>query len=625
MTEMIIRKPKLTSIQTRWIALHWDGVRYSTAKFRYEAGKRSKLSIDAYGVSSMLFEHLNDITSNGESWWVCGWNMYEALCKCGMYMAIKAGMLRLTRNQQSNVGESAQYSRKGLHGCLICENPPTIIDCQLQNGARIKFLDPRNWGVEKEMIVDECEEDGIDDAVQAIEDYVSLVVQLEMGQLKHTAASQGYYCYRLKHMHYDIISDNEPCARMLERDSYYAGRCEAFQIGKTGRQTVHVDVTSMYSSFGFDRHFPTRLVAVHAKPSLKMIDMHDDSKSYIARCTVKTRSPFLPLRIDKRVIFPVGEFVTTLAWPEFKSALLAGAVCKIHLMAEYEAKVIFDTYAKWYSEALANLPSLGLGHMRNALKFAVNSSYGKFAARSRDWIDKPDDHACYEFDQWWGRHPKSGNVVQWRSIEGNVQYLDLGNDSTACCPAISATMASYGREYVWRLMLCAGQGSVFYLDTDGLMVTEAAYCRLFDAGHVGKGEFGKLRTREHSCNVDIIGLKHYKFGDRYVCAGVPIQGMIVHSDHTEYNRHVPFDYAMWHDKPFDHKYDRMTRQHKQRYRHGHVLDDGKVIPFEIGATKSEYITATGRTAVAVDYSIMGGARSYAWKSDTTTAVRVHDA
>lgn len=613
MTELAVRKPKLTSVQTRWIALHWDGSTYSTAKFRYERGKRTSISIDAYGVASLFFEHLNDITSNGESWWVCGWNVYEALCKCGMYSAIKAGKLRLTRNNKESVGESARYSRKGLHGCLICENPPTIIDCQLGNGARVKFLDPRNWGVEKEMIVEDGEECSLDDSIQAIEDYISMVQQLGMGQLKHTAASQGYYCYRLSHMHHEIISDNEPCARMLERDSYYAGRCEAFRIGRLSRSIVHVDVTSMYSSFGFCRYFPTKLVSVHSLPKASSVIMDNDSVSYIARCTVSTRSPFLPLRIDKRVIYPVGEFVTTLAWPEFKSALLAGSVRKIHLMAEYEAHKIFESYANWYRDSLAGLADLGLSHMRNALKFAVNASYGKFAARSREWIDKPDDHACYEFDQWWGRNPRTGNVTQWRSIEGNVQYMDMGTDATSCCPAISATMASYGREYLWRLMLCAGQGDVYYTDTDGLMVTEQAYCRLFDAGHVGKGEFGKLRTREQACEVNIIGLKHYKFGDRYVCAGVPLKTMVLHDDRTEYDRHVPFDYAMWHDRPFDHKYDRMTRSHKQRYRHGHVSDDGSIIPFEVGPITSERTNANGKTTSTTHYGIVGGADSFTWK------------
>lgn len=439
-----------------------------------------------------------------------------------------------------------------------------------------------------------------------------MVRQLSMGELKCTAATQGWYAYRHSHMTTDLTADTNESARALERSAYFGGRNEACRIGKLPGKIIHVDVSAMYTAFGITNEFPIRLTKIVWKPALRKLMLPNDNHQWIADVTVSVARPFLPVRHEGRILYPVGEFRTTLAYPELCLAAWEGAIQRVHVAAEYETANIFSCWASWYQHSLDRLELLGLAHMRQALKLAVNSTYGKIGYRGREWVDHRYTIPVYDFGQWWQRHPTNRNVVQWRSIQNRAQYLDAGSEPQRSMPFISATMNSYGRVHLWRLLQIARPKNVFYYDTDGIMVNEDGYDLLAFAKEVQPGEIGKLRIREVSDDVEIFGLKHYRFGKRYCCAGVPLESMVVKPDRVEFEQHTPFVYSLWQKKGFIHHYDKRTRTHKPKVRHGHLEPTGSVLPFIMGEFQHDRDNGTGNAKAERTFGILGSIDPSSW-------------
>lgn len=592
--------------------MHFDESKWESACWRYIACSHKSRLFDS-GLDAISFwDNLADRTKGSETWWVIGWNIYELLCRYEMYQRIVDGKIKITKNSSVHFPDGIKSTKSALFGALICENPPTIIDCELEGGGRVKFLDPRNYGLQREMFDDDGDSSGINGVVQCVEDYVCLLRTLDMGSLKTTAASQGWYAFRRGHLKTDLVADDSDAARRVERASYYAGRCEAFRLGRIVDGCAHLDVSAMYTSFGFTQRFPTKLLAIHSMPHKDKLFNVKHGRHFIADVTVKTDVPRFPLRCCGKVIYPIGTFRTSLAWPELHLALWAGCVQSVHVACEYETAPIFEHWSSWYKHALDSLVDLGLDHLRPALKLCVNSMYGKIGQRSKDWTDRPSDKPCFPFDQWWQRHPIHRNVVQWRAISGHTQYLDAGGESPISLPSISATMCSYGRLHIWRLMQMARQENTFYVDTDGIMVNDAGYESLHNGGEIQPGTIGKLRIRELDSDVELFGIKHYRFGQRYVCAGVPLQGMERYRGGVAFNRHTPFNFSLWHKTAFVHKFDRITRSESVKYKHGVVQPDGLVRPFVVGDIRGTIEgTDNGRSSDPT-YGIMGSTNPSPW-------------
>lgn len=582
MAEIAIRRPTSRAIPKYWLFIDWHRRGWVSRFCEYDDGNWRNISQGA-GQPSAFFLYLSTVKAKrGVTVNVVGWQIYEHLCCCDIYQAIHDGLLLLTDGRVVGNNPVSLKTAKKLMGGLVCDNPPTIIDAMTCEGQRLKFLDIANWGIARKDIDDgECPFD-CDVPMQAVQDYVALLTTLDMGALKTTAASQGYYCFRLNHLKHTVIADNEECARPIERRSYVAGRAECFRLGKLPGVVFHLDVKSMYTSIGRTMLFPTRLKDVRFNCKPHSITRIANKFGYIAHVELQTNEPAYPLRIDKRVIYPVGQFDAYLCGPEIDYAFINGDVRKVHSLCRYDMAPIFESWAQWYFGALDSLEALGLAHLKGALKLAVNSMYGKIGQRSKLWRDNDDFPPRFPWEQWWGRHPKNGNVVQYRSIDGSVQYLDADQESATSCPAISSYMCSYGRMRLWDILINAGLHNCYYCDTDGIMVNRDGYDRLMAGGYIQAGVYGALQVREVSDDVEIFGIKHYRFGPRWCCSGLPANGVQQTDGRVYYEQHNPFQNGLWHRKAFEHEYTLVSKSYKHDYKHGVKNDDGTVSTFRVG-------------------------------------------
>ena len=510
--------------------------------------------------------------------WLVGWRIYESLCELGIYDQLEAGTISLKKKRRRSEGSEDQSTWTQQAGALICNSPPTIIDLQLSARRELRVIDLANWGLEQPGPDWTPNQDRLEVAVEALQDYVCMVRTLEMGTLQATAAGQGYTRFRTHDLTSKISVHQDRRVRKLERSAHFGGRCEAYQIGLIEGPLYYVDVKAMYSYIASIERFPTDLVGIFNFPAGPNCWRQRLDEFVIGSVTITTDQPIYPVRIGGHTYYPTGKFITSLADPELRMANYLGHITAWHQWARYKTDYVWRDYAKWYFASLDRIETEGLVHMRSALKLAVNASYGKVGAMGKLWVDCDPDGSEERWGQWWREHPTNGSMTQGRAINGIHQYLDDVGEPPSSMPMLAAAMPSYGRAWAWCLMCSAGRDNVHYIDTDGMIVNEAGFANLADLVVACNARPGNMTVRGIFDSADILGLKHYRLGDEWVQSGVPRSAERTIYGRAEWDQVEPFSYGLWHGEPFQAKTQRMTRYGARPYEHGTVGPDGRISP-----------------------------------------------
>jgi hypothetical protein len=552
-----------------------------------------------------FWSHLATLCTKGEKWIVAGWKMYETLCAAGMFDAIESGKVRITDSIDLAIKKGKRVKSKRFVGSMICQSPPTIIDAVLDNGSKLCFVDLANFGLSKSQFCDDPPSLEIDMATQAIQDHIVMLRELDMGKLCMTAAAQGYYTFRRSHMKDQLVAHEHTDARKLERAAYFGGRCEAYKLGKLPGTWTYIDIRSMYTCLARSCMFPTDLVDYIIYPHFSELPVYDSSKMIIADCTIETDVAMFPLRYDRRVIFPIGKFRTQLCHPEFCDAFELGIVKHVHQVNVYSCAAIYCSFAKLVEDSLSRLDFLGLLHMRPTLKLIVNASFGKIGSRSKDWVHVPDKANDKRWEQWWQKLPHLDRVTMWRCMDGVVEYSDAEREQARSLPSISGTMNSHGRVLLGQLLLDPKlSGHIAYCDTDGMIVDEWAVRYIHDLGLIGNN-IGEYCEKEESNDVEIFGIKHYRFGERVVCAGIPAESAKIVDGRIYYKRHQPIYNSLWQGTAFETGIDVECRRNHSPYRHGKVNHDLTISPWIIGEVENVSERSADGNSADKAYRILG--------------------
>lgn len=270
----------------------------------------------------------------------------------------------------------------------------------------------------------------------------------------------------------DFLSD-------FERLSYYGGRAELFKRGKF--KIFNYDVNSMYLSIMHDCLLPDVSTAKYIENGKGYLKHFNDYLG-IYRCRVRTPdklyAPLLPVRLDKKLKFPLGEFDGVWCSVELKKAIEKGyKILKVYDYIYYrQSKYYFKEFAEFVWRKRKEYKAKNNQGMNLMIKKIGNSLYGKFAQRnSNDYFGKISDiselpDTCEFFDF-------HGEL--WVKIKGDLTPAAFE------FPAISSFITSYA-----RLLLYSGiehnEKSLVYCDTDSLKLTAPA------VGVLVGGELGEF-------------------------------------------------------------------------------------------------------------------------------------
>ncbi len=252
-----------------------------------------------------------------------------------------------------------------------------------------------------------------------------------------------------------------------ERSAYYGGRTELFKKGSF--KTFNYDVNSMYLSIMREALIPDA-ASSHYIENGKNYKRYLNKYLGVYRVRVKTPDnlniPLLPVRIDGKLKFPVGEFTGVWNSPELIKALELGyKILKCFDFIYYKnSKYYFKDYADFVWKKRTEYKAAKNKGMDLMIKKLGNALYGKFAQRNsndffgkiQDINDIPDGSEIFDVN---------GEI--WIKIKGELTPAKFE------FPCVSSFITSYA-----RLKLYAGieanEKNMIYCDTDSLKLTQAA-------------------------------------------------------------------------------------------------------------------------------------------------------
>jgi len=352
---------------------------------------------------------------------------------------------------------------------------------------------------------------------QAVYAWIKFLQHHDLGNFCPTLASQAYHTYRYKFMREDLYSSRDPEIVEMEYEAYRGGRSEAFFLGEVrGKNLYKLDVNSMYPYVMLEYHHPVRPLWICEDVSVQKLRELSNSYWLIVDADIVTTEPFLAVRRNGKLLFPVGRIRAILCGEEVTYALAHNYVRAVRKAIIYRRAKPFDAYVKFFWNLRQKAKSEGDTVTEQNCKLLLNSLYGKFGERMREsYVEKVHDDVGWKYE------------ILVDTATGRRGILKcLGNTTIAtfttgpayfAVPAIAASVTAGARIYLWQLMLAAGLENVYYVDTDSLIVNEKGYHHL--AQHISNTELGKLKLEKASDYLHIRNVKDYVMGEEIKLKG----------------------------------------------------------------------------------------------------------
>lgn len=412
----------------------------------------------------------------------------------------------------------------------IIEGPPTAIIYR-KDGTSICLLDTLNYfrtslaslgdslGIPKlEMPHDVdnaeswniyCRRD-VEVIHKALTTFIAFITNNDLGNFQLTLAAQSFTAFRHRFMHHALFIDNNETACNMSRHSYHGGRVECFHLGYVSGPLYYLDINSQYPHVMASNWYPTRLITVCKTFSLREIKQIADSNCVVVDVTIKTSMPVYPIRYDKKLIFPIGTFRTTLTTREFLFAIKHRHIIKTHCVAVYDQAPIFKSFVSFFYSKRLEFRDSGNTEFAYMTKILLNSLYGKFGQNGRIYQDigvAPDG----EIDAWDEIDGETGEVRKYRKFGGRIQEFKRESESYNSHPSIAAHIAADARMLLWDFILRAGYKNLRYCDTDSMLVAQGGFDNL--EAEIDDRKIGRLKLVKVVDYAILNGPKDYHIGE----------------------------------------------------------------------------------------------------------------
>lgn len=404
-----------------------------------------------------------------------------------------------------------------------------------------------------------------------------------LGRLGYTVASQAFIGFRRRFMNQLIEIHGDKSFTFFERQSYFGGRTEIFFQGRVPEPEIYyLDVNSMYPYIMSQCELPTKIH--HCEESISIRALKKLMKTYfcIAQVSIKTTRNYYPLRYEKKLVFPVGKFVTFLCQPELELGVDQHDVIHCYNVVCYEKSVIFQEFVDYFYELRQKYKNSSNKVFDYITKTMMNSLYGKFGQRNdKIWIEEYVDNIEYSgtyiididtHEHWIDTRIGTKHIIKQENME----------DARECFVGISSGVTSYARILLLKYMRIAGLQNTYYTDTDSLMVNRQGFNNLAD--YISPSELGMLKLEKSTDNLTIHAPKDYKWENMEVIKGIPKNPDL--AQRTSENSWNTLQFPGFRgdiSKGMSDKYRILKRSKKLNrfYTKGRLCTDGKVVPLEL--------------------------------------------
>lgn len=349
-----------------------------------------------------------------------------------------------------------------------------------------------------------------------------------------------------------VYAPDNPNVQALERASYHGGLSDVWRRGEyhhadlderhrvDGRGFVKLDVNSMHPSQMATQKYPRALITYASKGALhlltaeqrigKLRETLEAGYGVTARVMIDTdRVPapdvrFLataPVKVDGKLVYPVGQFESVLTTREAMECLAIGTVVDVFEFAVYDMADLFSGYVRRFAGIKEKATLDGDEVTRAIAKSFLNNLYGKFG--QMDAVEMRIDDRARE--QLSAEMTEAGRAVEVyaredqpditiRKFMGHLSVTEGRSREgfTAFC-AIASHIVADSRYLLRQLRAVAGYDETYYCDTDSLIVTEAGYQNLLEAGLIDDAELGRLKVEGYAAEIECLAPKEYRFGE----------------------------------------------------------------------------------------------------------------
>jgi hypothetical protein len=353
----------------------------------------------------------------------------------------------------------------------------------------------------------------------AVRELVTWTKRSELGSWQPSGAGMAWAWWRHRHLTHRVLVHEDAEAIAAEREAMHTGRCEAFVHGDPvpGRFTEW-DLHVAYLRVARESSLPARLCAVYQDPSLAFYELSARYHARMCRVRVKTDVPVLPVRHDNVIVWPVGEFTTTVWDVELDAAIAAGAAVELERMWCYRRAPFLRSWAAETYELLENPPAEMPPTARLWLKHQSRALIGRLAVRYPTWEDFGANP-----EKWCGlsRFVDLGAGTTARMLAlGDRTWLESEPAEGECSlPQATGWIMAACRVRLWQTLQALDPAHVAYCDTDSIVVDDAG-SRQLEAFAAARPELG-WRPKRRGCRLRLWGPRQLELDDNTRLSGIP--------------------------------------------------------------------------------------------------------
>ena len=408
----------------------------------------------------------------------------------------------------------------------------------------------------------------------------------DTGKIRLTLASLSMFQFKSKYLPKDIMF-SEKVDDFYE--SYYGGRTEAFHIGKVNSKLY--DINSLYPYIMKTIDFPDivnlkREIAIDDKYLMHLLKWEEG----MAKVTVRHKDTYfgyLPVRMKighaEKLVFPVGEFTTTVNFNELRYAIDSGVVEILKVHSVTYGTPIDSPFVKFVEDNYLARQQATDQLNKTIYKLRMNSLYGRFGMRMKKTTTYYDE-IPFELMEELDEQDKEYSLRIFNADRVDC-YLETENEqmkaSFSSIPTYSSYITSAARVMLLQNLVANEKNGVTYCDTDSIAL---------DGEFIGKisDKLGDFKL-EPKTLIEVNGLKNYKYlnhetGETHdVIKGVSrgskkIEGTEVPTYETK--KYFKSKQGLRQDKEAGESYTQ-TKELKHRYDKRIVLSDGSTKPIKL--------------------------------------------
>lgn len=377
-------------------------------------------------------------------------------------------------------------------------------------------------------------------------------LDIDGGPWGATVAAMSYSFLRKRLKRKTVLKHNNEEVGLLEEGGIFAGRRSVWYVGNIGserkwsyygqaapnrspygqtdRDMVHHDIRSMYPYLLSCMKYPIRLIEHRCECDVNTLTEILENYGVIAKVLVRSDSADYPVRTASGIIYPTGQYHTTLCGAELMDAIGNDRIIHCGSTAIY----VMGTPFKDACESLLSMRETARMKRQDAwgqfIKTMSNSMSGRLAQVPYNWVARRETVPPVDWGPWSVTVDGSTDIQHYRSVSGMVWERVLSSSKIRPMGAAYAYLTSYGRWLMGLARKICPERSVISQDTDGIWCFAEASSSLYANGVNDGAKGGDMHHTKLSPVGRFYGSQHYWHGGGWVMSGANIVSQRPKSD-----------------------------------------------------------------------------------------------